>query len=70
MSEVVVVIIFAVTLVGGVLAYSFFSTSLGYEEDVNKNYIPDWIERIFVKDFDNKNKNDSEDTSNKKTDQK
>tara|TARA_B100000780_G_scaffold84586_1_gene57910 strand:+ start:2842 stop:3051 length:210 start_codon:yes stop_codon:yes gene_type:complete len=63
MSEVVVVIIFAVTLVGGVLAYSFFSTSLGYEEDVNKNYIPDWIERIFVKDFDAKNKDKPKDTS-------
>ena len=63
MSEVVVVIIFAVTIVGGVLAYSFFSTSLGYEEDVNKNYIPDWIERIFVKDFDAKNKDKSKDTS-------
>lgn len=48
MSEIVVVITFLLSLRGGVLPYSFFSTS-GYEEDENKNYVPDRLERIFGK---------------------
>jgi len=32
MSEIIVIIIFIAVLFDGVMAYSFFSTSLGYEE--------------------------------------
>jgi hypothetical protein len=54
MSEIGVVITFVVILFGGVLAYSFFSTSFGYEEDENKNYIPDRLERMFGKEIKKK----------------
>lgn len=59
MSEIGVVITFVAVLFGGVLAYSFFSTSLGYEEDENKNYIPDRLERMFGKNIEKKNKKKS-----------
>ena len=59
MSEIGVVIIFVTVLFGGVLAYSFFSTSLGFEEDENKNYIPDRLERIFGKNIEKKDKKKS-----------
>ena len=29
-----------------VIIYGVVSTSMGYEEDVNKNYIPDRLERM------------------------
>jgi len=54
MSEIGVVITFVIALFGGVLAYSFFSTSFGYEEDENKNYIPDRLERLFGKKIEKK----------------
>ena len=59
MSEIAIVIVFVVVLFGGVIAYSFFSTSMGYEEDENKNYIPDRFEKIFNKDLGKKNKDKS-----------
>ena len=49
MNEIVIVIIGAVTLVGGVILYAVISTT-GMEEDVNKNYIPDWMERLMGRD--------------------
>lgn len=51
MSEIVVVIIGAVVLVGGVILYAVISTATGLEEDENQNYIPDWIERKFPSIF-------------------
>ena len=51
MSELVIVIIGAVVLVGGVILYAVISTATGMEEDVNQNYIPDWIEKKFPKIF-------------------
>lgn len=45
MSELVVVIIGAILLVGGVILYAVISTTTGLEEDKNQNYIPDWIEK-------------------------
>ncbi len=59
MSEIGVVITFVTVLFGGVLAYSFFSTSLGFEEDENKNYIPDRLERMFGKNIEKKDKKKS-----------
>ena len=50
MNEIVIVIIGAVTLVGGVVLYAVISTTTGMEEDVNKNYIPDWMERLMGRD--------------------
>ena len=50
MSEIIIVIIGAVVLVGGVILYAVVSTASGYEEDVNKNYVPDRLERFFGKD--------------------
>ena len=49
MDDIVIVIIGAVTLVGGVILYAVISTATGMEEDENNNYIPDWIERKFGK---------------------
>ena len=51
MSELVVVIIGAIVLVGGVILYAVVSTSTGLEEDKNQNYIPDWIEKKFPSIF-------------------
>ena len=51
MSEITIVIIGAVTLVGGVILYAVISTASGIEEDKNQNYIPDWIEKKFPKIF-------------------
>ena len=47
MNEVVIVIIAIVALIVVVIIYGVVSTSMGYEEDVNKNYIPDRLERMF-----------------------
>jgi hypothetical protein len=51
MSEIVIIIIGAVTLVGGVTLYAVISTATGLEEDENQNYIPDWIEKKFPSIF-------------------
>ncbi|MDA0793101.1 MAG: hypothetical protein O3C13_00605 [Bacteroidetes bacterium] len=51
MSELIIVIIGAVVLVGGVILYAVISTATGMEEDANQNYIPDWIEKKFPKIF-------------------
>ena len=51
MSEIVIVIIFAGILVGGVILYAVVSTATGMEEDKNNNYIPDWIEKKFPSIF-------------------
>ena len=51
MSEIVIIIIGAFVLVGGVLLYAVISTATGLEEDENKNYIPDWIEKKFPSIF-------------------
>ena len=51
MSEIAIVIIGAVVLVGGVILYAVISTASGIEEDKNQNYIPDWIEKKFPKIF-------------------
>ena len=55
MSELVIVIIGAVVLVGGVILYAVISTATGMEEDANQNYIPDWIEKKFPKIFKSSN---------------
>ena len=47
MNEILIVGIGAVVLVGGVIFYAVISTATGMEEDKNKNYIPDWIEKKF-----------------------
>ena len=51
MSEIVIIIIGAFVLVGGVILYAVLSTATGLEEDENKNYIPDWIEKKFPSIF-------------------
>tara|TARA_A200000113_G_scaffold80260_1_gene71372 strand:+ start:109 stop:285 length:177 start_codon:yes stop_codon:yes gene_type:complete len=51
MSEIIVIIIGAVVIVGGVILYAVISTATGLEEDENQNYIPDWIERKFPSIF-------------------
>ena len=51
MSEIVIIVIGAVTLVGGVILYAVISTATGLEEDENQNYIPDWIEKKFPSIF-------------------
>tara|TARA_B100000780_G_scaffold122039_1_gene85578 strand:+ start:584 stop:760 length:177 start_codon:yes stop_codon:yes gene_type:complete len=51
MSEIVIVVIFAGILVGGVILYAVISTATGMEEDKNNNYIPDWIEKKFPSIF-------------------
>lgn len=51
MSQIVIVIIGAFLLVGGVILYAVISTATGLEEDENNNYIPDWIERKFPSIF-------------------
>lgn len=51
MSELVIVLIGAIVIVGGVILYAVISTATGLEEDENQNYIPDWIERRFPSIF-------------------
>jgi len=51
MEEILVVVIGAVVIVGGVILYAVISTATGLEEDANQNYIPDWIERKFPSIF-------------------
>ena len=50
MNEIVAVFVAIFVLIGAVVAYGLISTSMGYEEDENQNYIPDRIERMFGKD--------------------
>ena len=50
MNEIVAVFVAIFVLIGGIVAYGIVSTSMGYEEDENQNYIPDRIERMFGKD--------------------
>ena len=49
MNEIVAVFVAIFVLIGGIVAYGIISTSMGYEEDENQNYIPDRIERMFGK---------------------
>jgi hypothetical protein len=51
MDDIVIVMIGAVVLVGGVILYAVISTATGLEKDENNNYIPDWIERKFPSIF-------------------
>ncbi len=51
MNEIIIVIIGAVVIGGGVILYAVISTATGLEEDENQNYIPDWIERKFPSIF-------------------
>ncbi|MBT3541948.1 hypothetical protein N9Y47_02585 [Flavobacteriaceae bacterium] len=51
MNELLIVGIGAFVLVGGVILYAVVSTATGIEEDKNKNYIPDWIEKKFPSIF-------------------
>ena len=50
MNEIVIVVIAIVVLIVGVIIYGVISTTAGYEEDVNKNYIPDRFERMLGMD--------------------
>ena len=50
MNEIVAVFVAIFVLIGGIVAYGVISTSMGYEEDENQNYIPDRLERMFGKD--------------------
>ena len=50
MNEIVIVIIAIVGLIAAVIIYGVVSTTMGYEEDVNKNYIPDRLERMLGAD--------------------
>ena len=54
MSELVIVIIAIVALIVGVIVYGVVSTTMGYEEDVNQNYIPDRLERMLGKEPEKK----------------
>ena len=53
MNEIIIVIVAVVVLIAAVIVYGVISTSMGYEEDVNKNYIPDRLERMFGVDPQN-----------------
>ena len=50
MNEIVAVFVAIFVLIGGIVGYGIITTSMGYEEDENQNYIPDRIERMFGKD--------------------
>ena len=54
MSELVIVIIAIAALIVGVIVYGVVSTTMGYEEDVNQNFIPDRLERMLGKDPEKK----------------
>ena len=49
MNEIAIVVISIVVLIVGVIVYGVVSTTMGTEEDVNKNYIPDRFERMVGK---------------------
>ena len=50
MTEIVIVVIAIIVLIVGVIIYGVVSTTMGTEEDVNKNFIPDRFERMVGKD--------------------
>ena len=50
MNEIIIVSIAVFILIAAIIIYGVLSTSVGYEEDVNKNYIPDRLERMFGMD--------------------
>ena len=54
MSELVIVIIAIAALIVGVIVYGVVSTTMGYEEDVYQNYIPDRLERMLGKEPEKK----------------
>jgi hypothetical protein len=56
MNEVVIVVLAIVVLIAAVIIYGVVSTTMGYEEDVNENYIPDRLERMLGKDPQNEKK--------------
>jgi len=49
MNEIIIVVVAIVVLIVGVIVYGVVSTTMGSEEDVNKNYIPDRFERVVGK---------------------
>tara|TARA_B110000858_G_C17719083_1_gene434367 strand:- start:671 stop:850 length:180 start_codon:yes stop_codon:yes gene_type:complete len=55
MNEVVIVVVAIVALIAAIIIYGVVSTTMGYEEDVNENYIPDRLERMLGKDPQKKN---------------
>ncbi|MEN8768708.1 MAG: hypothetical protein ABF261_02680 [Candidatus Arcticimaribacter sp.] len=50
MNEIIIVSIAVFILIAAIVIYGVLSTSMGYEEDVNKNYIPDRLERMLGMD--------------------
>lgn len=50
MNEIIIVVVSVVVLIVGVIVYGVISTTMGKEEDVNKNYIPDRLERMLGMD--------------------
>ncbi len=50
MTEVIIVIIAIIVLIVGVIIYGVVTTTMGTEEDVNKNFVPDRFERMVGKD--------------------
>ena len=54
MNEIAIVVISMVVLIVGVIVYGVVSTTMGTEEDVNKNYIPDRFERMVGKNLKKK----------------
>ena len=59
MNEVVIVVLAIVVLIVAVIVYGVISTSMGIKEDVNKNYIPDRLERMLGKDPKKKDETES-----------
>jgi len=49
MNEIAIVVISIFVLIVGVIVYGVVSTTMGSEEDVNENYIPDRFERMVGK---------------------
>ncbi len=56
MNEIIIVVVAIVVLIVGVIIYGVVSTTVGSEEDINKNYIPDRFERMVGKDPKKKEK--------------
>ena len=50
MNEIIIVSIAVFILIAAIVIYGVLSTSTGYEEDVNKNYSPDRLERMLGMD--------------------
>jgi len=50
MTEIIIVVVAIIVLIVGVIIYGVVSTSMGTEEDVNENFIPDRFERMVGKD--------------------